>query len=163
MQKLRRRDVKKGAIVYECTDGMFTLEKVGVGLELVRPLREVDGKVETLTFLQELSDTDTEIENLLFLQEDDDGYIDDDPVKYSFCGSQQWIVESLLDRGHKFRKEIRFLMETSFENEMARKGEKIEKLKDKGSPDIESISYIDYKSKDKKIRKDFKDDNIEHF
>jgi hypothetical protein len=142
MKRLKRREVEKSTTVYEIRGGgskIFTLDNVegSNGFILISPLR--DGQI--LTYLEKCGEVSSDL--LIYTDDNDLG-------KYTLCGSQWWLVCSVNDERHKFRKEITFLMEQSFEkySESA------------GVIDDESIVITDYRLKDKKVHKDYIEDDI---
>ena len=142
MKRLKRRQVEKNTTVYEIMIGgskFFTLDKIedSKGFVLVSPMR--DGQI--LTYLEKCGEVSSDL--LIYTDDNDLG-------RYQLCGSQWWLVSSTDDLRHKFRKEINFLMEVSFDKYS----------ETSGGVDDESITITDYRLKDKKIHKDYVEDDI---
>lgn len=145
MKRLKKREVAEGITIYETIRGnkkIFTLDKVdnSKGFILISPLRVAFGNQETLTYLEESGD----------LSPDDLAHVDDnDSSKYTLCATQWWLVSTIEDSRHKFRKQINFLMEQSFDKYISSNTENDKELIEK-----------DYELKDKRVHKDFITDNI---
>lgn len=181
--RIRKRDVKPGMTFYQCKDSnLQTLNKQGCIDEeefvLIKPIRfSGDGKVETLTFLEEVSQKEYQIDSLYVeveeeleiefgeekesYDEDKGGVGDTEPEdgKYLYMGKQVWLVYKSGDPGHSFRKEIRYLLGKSFDGDCKRK-EQMLANKAIYSSVVDSISFEDYKSKDKRINKNYKNDDF---
>lgn len=172
--RVRRRDVKPGLTFFQCAGSeMQTLRSMGCEKEssfvLVRPLRvDDDGTVETLTFLEEVSPKDTQSdclyveveEEMLHLSAADRVNDDADYAKYLYMGKQQWIVYDVKDPKHNFRKSVSFLLGKTFEAECDKKDKVDRQKEEKGLPIPKSISFEDYQRKDKRINKNFKNDDF---
>ncbi len=178
--RVRKRDIKAGLVFYQCKGvDIQTLNRTDCGRDeeefmLVNPLRvNEDGVIDTLSFLEEVNSKDYQVNSLYVEVEDESLYLsspdmqspvfnwdDNDHAKYLYMGSQQWIVYNTTDPKHKFRKTITFLLGRSFDKECERR-DKIEKQKEeKGLPIPKSISYEDYQRKDKRINKNFRNDDF---
>lgn len=147
MKRLKRRQVVQGATIYEVGSGSTKIHTIDFvenskGFLLISPMRVVDGKQETLTYLEKCGEVDPDL--LIHTDDNDIG-------KYTLYGSQWWIVSSLDYPQHKFRKEIYFLMEQSFD-----------KYYENGEDDKDLIQ-LDYDKKDKRIHRDFLIDEIKQF
>ena len=172
--RVRRRDVKPGLSFFQCAGSeMQTLKSSGCEKEsefvLVKPLRvDSDGTVETLTFLEEVTSKDTQSdclyveveEEMLHLPPVDRVNDDADYSKYLYMGKQQWIVYDVKDPRHNFRKSLSFLLGKTFEADCDKKDRAERQKEEKGLPTPKSISYEDYQRKDKRINKNFKNDDF---
>lgn len=154
---------------------------------LVRPMRvSEDGVIETLTVLEEVPFNSTyctddddiymEVEDAesfpaadLKDKEDDNNknrrkppYNEeqDDTSKYTYLGTQKWLVYNTSYPTHTYGKTIRFLLGRSFEADCEKKNKSDQIKEDRGLPISKSIAYEDYIRKDKRINKNFRNDDF---
>ncbi len=154
---------------------------------LVRPMRvSEDGVIETLTVLEEVPFNSTyctddddiymEVEDAesfpaadLKDKEDDNNrnkrkppYNEeqDDTSKYTYLGTQKWLVYNTSYPTHTYGKTIRFLLGRSFEADCEKKNKSDKIKEDRGLPIAKSIAYEDYLRKDKRINKNFRNDDF---
>jgi len=179
--RIRKRDIKPGLLFYQTgdTQTLYTSgEKDEDSFVLVRPLRvDSDGNIETRTSLEDFvykSSVYVDVEDLE--GDDESAEIGDDPEeenediitseddgdlnRYLFIGEQMWLVYNTKDPKHNFRKSVRFLMGKSFSQELVRTQKKMAFRKEQGLPDKDSIAYNDFLHKDKRVNKNFKNDDF---
>lgn len=125
------------------------LEKINIKTNTPQDEDEYDNELESEEETTEITEKD-----------------DDDNGRYLFMGSQQWLVYSTSDKStqpHKFRKEIRFRLDTTFEKESEKKRKKAVDRISRNLPDIDSISQKDFKRKNKKVIKTYGSDDYLYF
>lgn len=188
--RLRRRDVAPNVEIYECPETKIQTLKYKDGYlsyTLVSPIRcdkvvvdtgevdeddepilEIKSRPITTTYLEKVgsitSSVKVEDDSVDEVYEEEEDYIDeDDSFRYLFMGSQQWLVYSAADPKHKFRKEIRFRMESSFSAESERKRKKAVERIGNNLPDLDSQSSKEFQTKDKKVLKQYGGDDYLFF
>lgn len=187
--RLRRRDVAPSVEIYECPETKIQTLKYKDGYlsyTLVSPIRcdkvivdtgevdeddepilEIKSRPVTTTYLEKVgsiaSSVKVEDDSVDEVYEEEDYIDEDDSFRYLFMGSQQWLVYSAADPKHKFRKEIRFRMESSFSAESERKRKKAVERIGNNLPDIDSQSSKEFQTKDKKVLKQYGGDDYLFF
>lgn len=186
--RLRRRDVAPSVEIYECPETKIQTLKYKEGYKtfvLLSPIRcdkvivdtgeldeddepilEIKSRPITTTYLEKVGSiaSSVKVEEEPSDDIEEETFVDeDDCFRYLFMGSQQWLVIDAADPNHKFRKEIRFRMESSFSAESERKKKKATERLSNNLPDIDSQSSNEFQRKDKKVLKQYGGDDYLFF